>query len=300
MKKIILIVFIFCTAVGFSQDEVLQVQPSIMVLPYTGSGENALAKYEEKQEWKSIIATINKALQDRGFTPKDLQETINQVKKNKGINSLKGISFNIEEELLSQSRPDILIKAQINFHTEGAGNSVQIILNAIQLSNRGVLATLPQVSSPHFRTDDYGYIVKRLLNDENVIEEFITDLNRGLGETVAKGLAITIVIQSPNDSLFKLDDEVTDDYDTVSDLIIDWVKKKAFKNQFKMGRSDSQSLIFDEVRIPLRDEYGNNYSINDFEKSLRKAIRRIIAKKDGKGARFSTIVQEGTIKIILP
>lgn len=299
MKKLLALLFLFST-ISFAQEEVIQVQPSIMVLPYTNTGENALDKYEEKQEWKSIVATINKGLQDRNFKPKDLQESINQVKKNKGINDLKNLTFNIEEELLAGARPDVLIKAQIYLHSNGSGNSVQIILNAIEVSSRGALATLPQVSSPHFKTDDYGYIVKRLLDNENTLEGFVNDINRALGETVAKGLAITITVQSPSESNFKLDDEVTDDFDTVSDLIIEWVKKSAYKNQFKIGRSDAQTLIFDEVRIPLRDEYGNNYSINDFSKALRKATRRIIAKKDGKGAKFESIVQEGRIKIILP
>ncbi len=299
MKKIVILLVLF-TTIGFSQEEVIQVQPSIMVLPYTNTGESALNKYEEEQAWKSIIATINKGLQDRNFKPKDLQETINQVKKNKGINDLKNITFNIEEEILSQARPDILIKAQINLHNISSGNSVQIILNAIEVSSRGVLATLPQVESPHFETDDYGYIVKRILNNENTLEGFVNDINRALADTVAKGLAITITVQSPNESNFKLDDEVTDDFDTVSDLIIEWVKKASYKNQFKIGRTNNETLFFDEVRIPLRDEYGNNYSINDFSKALRKATRRIIAKKDGQGAKFEAIVQEGQIKIILP
>ncbi|WP_179320197.1 DUF6175 family protein [Winogradskyella helgolandensis] len=299
MKKILLL-FLCFTAISFSQEEVVQVQPSIMVLPYTDTGESAINFYEEKQEWKSIVATINKGIQDRGFKPKDLQETINQVKKNKGINTLKMASFNIEEELLQEARPDILIKAQINLHDTSSGISVQIILNAIEVSSRGVLATLPQISSPHFKTDDYGYLVKRLLDTDNALEGFLNDVNRGFGDTVANGLSITISIESPNEGLYKLDDEVTDDFDTVSDLIIEWVKKSAYKNQFKIGRTSEQTLYFDEVKIPLRDEYGNNYSINDYEKSLRKSIRRIIAKKDGKGAKFTSIVQEGTIKIVLP
>jgi hypothetical protein len=177
---------------------------------------------------------------------------------------------------------------------------VEIILNAMEVSSRRNLATLPQISSPHFQTDDYGYIVNRLLKQDNNIESFINQLNVSFGETVLKGQAITIMIQSPNESSFKLNDEIGDNFDTVSDLITDWIKKNAYKNQYRLGRSDKQTLNFDEIRIPLRDENGSNYNIQEFEKALRKAIRVIIAKKDGKGAQFSPIISEGTIKITLP
>lgn len=299
-RTAILLLLLLVSVFGFSQNEVVQAQPSIMVLPYTNSGQNALLEYEQKQEYKSIIATINKSFQDRKFYPKDLQETVNQVLKNKGINSLSNLSFDIVEEILSEARPDVLVKAQIYIHSDNSGNSVQIILNAIEVSSRSPLSTLPQISSPHFQTDDYGYIVDRLLKQDNNIESFINNLNIAFGETVTKGQSITVVIQSPNESKFKLNDEIGDNFDTISDLITDWLKKNAYKNQFRMGRSDKQSLIFDEIRIPLRDENGNNYNIQEFEKSLRKAIRVILAKKDGKGEQFSPIINEGTIKIILP
>ena len=301
MKKLItLSIVLLSSTVGFSQNEVIQVQPSIMVLPYTNSGQNALLEYEQKQEFKSIVATINSSFQDRNFYPKDLQETVNQVIKNKGINSLENLNFDIVEEILAEARPDILVKAQIYIHPNGSGKSVQIILNAIEVSSRRPLSTMPQIDSPHFQTDDYGYIVNRLLKQDNNIENFINKLNVAFGETVTKGQAITIIIQSPNESNFKLNDEIGDNFDTVSDLITDWIKKNAYKNQYRLGRSDKQTLTFDEIRIPLRDENGNNYNIQEFEKSLRKAIRVIIAKKDGKGAQFSPIINEGTIKIMLP
>ena len=301
MKKLItLSIVLLSSTVGFSQNEVIQVQPSIMVLPYTNSGQNALLEYEQKQEFKSIVATINSSFQDRNFYPKDLQETVNQVIKNKGINSLENLNFDIVEEILAEARPDILVKVQIYIHPNGSGKSIQIILNAIEVSSRRPLSTMPQIDSPHFQTDDYGYIVNRLLKQDNNIENFINKLNVAFGETVTKGQAITIIIQSPNESNFKLNDEIGDNFDTVSDLITDWIKKNAYKNQYRLGRSDKQTLTFDEIRIPLRDENGNNYNIQEFEKSLRKAIRVIIAKKDGKGAQFSPIINEGTIKIMLP
>ena len=50
------------------------IQPSMMVLPYTKSGESALGLYEEQKEYRAIIAGIEQAIIDRGGELRDLRE----------------------------------------------------------------------------------------------------------------------------------------------------------------------------------------------------------------------------------
>jgi hypothetical protein len=45
-----------------------------------------------------------------------------------------------------------------------------------------------------------------------------------------------------------------DNFDTVSDLITDWIKE-CLQNQYRLGRSDKQPKFW-RIRIPLRDENG--------------------------------------------
>jgi hypothetical protein len=300
-QKIILIVLLFIGLKTFSQD-IEQIQPTIMVMPFTKSGQNALKLFESDFKWQSIIARINNAFQERGFRPKDLQETINQVKKTKAISSLNNANFSVEEAIYAEARTDIIVKAFINIHSEdnGVTNSVQISIKAIETSSRMSLYDLPVASSPPFKTSDYGYLVDRVLTEENRIEKFIDGLNEAFGQIVNLGKAITIEIMITEDSQFKLDDEIGDNLDFVSELITEWVKTNANKNQYRIKQDSESILSFDEVRIPLKTESGNNYTINDFSRSISRAIAKICTKDGVKAKRTKPTVSEGTIRIILP
>ncbi|WP_299017107.1 DUF6175 family protein [uncultured Polaribacter sp.] len=301
--KILIIAFMaIITPKLLGQDTIEQIQPTIMVMPFTKSGQNALDLFENDFKWQSIIARVNNAFQERGFRPKDLQETINQVKKTKAISSLKNANFNVEEAIYMEARTDIIVKAFINiFSEDGINNSVQVSLKAIETSSRMSLYDLPTATSPPFKTTDYGYLVDRILTEENRIEKFIDGLNEAFKQIVDLGKAITIEIMVTEDSLFKLDDEIGEDADFISELITDWVKQNANKNQYRIKQDSENILSFDEVRIPLRTESGNNYSINDFAKSISKAIAKICSQKEGiKAKRRRASVSEGTIRIILP
>jgi hypothetical protein len=54
------------------------------------------------------------------------------------------------------------------------------------------------------------------------------------------------MIQSPNESSFKLNDEIEIILILSTDLI-DWIKE-CLQNQYRLG-SDKQTLNFDEIRI---------------------------------------------------
>ncbi|WP_439131843.1 DUF6175 family protein [Polaribacter sp.] len=301
-QKIFLFLFIAIIANKLAGQEVEQIQPTIMVMPFTKGGQNALELFENDFKWQSIIARVNNAFQERGFRPKDLQETINQVKRTKAINSLKNANFNVEEAIYAEARTDIIVKAFINIHSEDGGttNSVQISLKAIETSSRMSLYDLPVASSPPFKTTDYGYLVDRVLTEENRIEKFIDGLNEAFGQIIELGKAITIEISVTEDSKIKLDDEIGDNADFVSELITEWVKNNAYKNQYRIKQDSENVLSFDEVRIPLRTETGNNYTINDFSRSISRAIAKICRGTGIKVKRTKPSISEGTIRIILP
>jgi hypothetical protein len=299
--KLIWVLIFAINATIFSQ-QVEQIQPTIMVMPFTKSGENALELYENDFKWQSIIARVNNAFQERGFRPKDLQETINQVKKSKAISTLKNANFNVEEAIYMEARTDIIVKAFINIHSEDNNitNTVQVALKAIEASSRMALYDLPTASSPPFKTTDYGYLVDRLLTEENRIETFINGLNDAFTQIITLGKAITVEIIVSEESVFKLGDEKSNSA-FISELITEWIQNNAYKNQYRIKQDSENILSFDEVRIPLKTETGANYTVNDFAKILSVAVVNICGDKEGvKAKRPRPSVSEGTIRIILP
>ena len=278
--------------------DVSTVQPTVLVVPFTSTGESALSLYEQKFEYRTIVNEISNAINKRGFSPQDLQEVIAKIKENSAIKKLDDVETNPIQEILDNTSADIVVKAEINVNNEN--NSVGILMKAIDKATGKVLFTSPLLSSPSFKTTDYAYIVQHLLNQDDAIGTFLTGLSGELQKVVLNGRSIQISIVQNANSTYNLEDENTNG-DYLSDLFIDWVKKNAYKNYYKIKTQTAKELYFDEVRIPIKDETGNNYDINTFAREVRKAVATICSQKDGVKPKVETPkVANGIIRIILP
>lgn len=305
-NKIILTLLLFFSTLQITiaqeVEEIKQVQPTIMVMPYKKDGSQALELFENDFKWKAIVFRINNAFQERGFRPKDLQESINQLKKKILIDESKNSYVDLEEALYREARTDIIVKAFINIEAhETNKEAISIGLQAVELSSRSNLYDMPIATSPPFPSKDQAYIVDRLLTNENRIENFINGLNSAFTQTIDNGKSITIDIVTTDECQCKLSDEIGENADFVSEIIIEWIQDNAHKNQYKIKQDSETILTFDEVRIPLRSEDGRNYSANDFARKLSRALYSICKRKTNfDGKRTKPSVSEGTIKITLP
>lgn len=285
---------------GSCQNEI--VQPRILILPYTASGENALDEYENNFAYRTAITEIANALNNRGFRPDDLQEILQRVKENEAISTLKGVSFDPVERILQYSTADIALKTEVYVHTDVNGaNSVQINLRAIDKVSSRSLYAMNFDATPHFKTDDYGYLARRALTEKDQISVFVEGLNASFSDVRLNGRTISCVIETDGRSQFSLGDEVSDDYDLLADLLIKWVRENAYKGNFRIRNNSANQLYFDEIRIPLQDEAGMNVLPDDFAREFRKYVAKLCS--DFNGSRVDMprpVINNGTIRIILP
>ncbi len=304
MKKILTsifsVVFSLSLIAQTNAADVSTVQPTVLVVPFTTTGESALSLYEEKFEYRTIVNEISNAINKRGFSPQDLQEVIAKIKENSAIKKLDDVESNPIQEILDNTSADIVVKAEINVHYENNVNSVQVLMKAIDKATGKVLFASPLLSSPSFKTTDYAYIVQRLLNQEDAIGTFLTGVSGELQKVAVNGRSIQISIVQNANTTYNLEDEnATGDY--LSDLIIDWVKKNSYKNYYKIKTQTAKELYFEEVRIPIKDATGNNYDINTFAREVRKAIAVICSQKNNVKPKVETPkIANGIIRIILP
>ncbi len=302
MKGIFLLLGIKATLVMglFAQDEV--VQPRILILPYTSSGENALEQFETDFSYRTVVTEISNALNERGFKPDDLQEIIQRIKESEAISTLQGVSFDPVERILQYSSSDIAIKAEVYVHTDAQeAHSVQINLRALDKVSSKILYAMNFDATPHFKTDDYGYLGRRALVENDQISKFVEGLNASFSDVRENGRSISCYIESNDNSEFSLGEEVTDDYDLLSDILIDYVKQNAYKGNFRIRNNSENQLYFDEIRIPLQDENGVNFSPDDFAREFRKFIAKTCSAFRGERVNMpGVIVNNGIIRIILP
>lgn len=307
MKKLSLCILIFASISLFAQvgnvtsKDVTTVQPTILVIPFTNTGENALTLYESKFEYRAIISAITNAINGRGFTPLDLQEVIAKKNEDETVDVLNSTEIDPLDKLYRNTSADIVIKAEIHIIPENGANIVEITMKAIDKATGVSLYSSPVLSSPAFKTNDFAYIVQRLLNQDDAIGAFLSGLSIKFQKIAIEGRGIQIRIIPNENTTFNLDDEtVNGDY--LSDLIIAWVKANSFKNYYKIKINTNKELYFDEVRIPIKDSNGDNYSIDAFSIQVRKAISSICAQKVGTSTKpkITPQVANGVIRIYLP
>jgi hypothetical protein len=285
-----------------AQTNTATVQPTVVVVPFTTTGQDALSLYETKFEYRAIINEINNAINSRGsFMPQDLQEIISRIKENTVLNEINNVDIDPTKRILDNTSADILIKAEIYIFTENALNSVQITLKAIDKASGKTMFASPLLTSPSFKTTDFAYLAKRVITEGDAIGAFCNGVSNAFQSIALNGRSIQVIFETTGTSTYKLDDE-DKDMNTFGDLIIDWVKKTSYKGYYKIRTQTPKQIYFEEIKIPLKSDDGSNYDINTYAKEIRKAIAEICVKvKGGERPKIPTpLISNGVIRFYIP
>ncbi len=278
-------------------------QPRILVVPFTTADKNAMVEYDSKPEMRQVMVEIANAMNQKGFQPDDFQEVIRKVQETDNINLLRDADVNPIDKIMQYATSDIVIYSEIFIHSQADGsNSVQINLRAIDKVSSKSLYSQNFQATPHFRTTDFGYLGQRALNHEGQLDSFINGLNKALGDIRENGRSISLRIQKSSSSEIGLDEEVDETtYSTLADVVIDHIKKTAYKNNFRISSNTGRELYFDEIRIPILDSDGNNFLPSDFARDIRVFLTRVCSDYKGERVRIDAPdIRNGIISVILP
>jgi len=200
--------------------------------------------------------------------------------------------------VIELSPTDYYIETEIIMLRLTSGNKVKILLNAVD-KYTGAKTSAESMSSKLFRTEDWSTLTEQALKDGGKMERFFSLLNEEFTRIRENGRTISIKIEVSQGSLHSLDDEIGDDYDMLSDIILDYVKQNAYKNYSRTKGNTENLLYFNEVKIPLMQD-GENYSADDFATDMYKFLRRtgkktesgeLKVKKDVKGTNVLFSIQ---------
>lgn len=263
MKRKIL--FIMSTFLGlFAHAQVNTVQPSIMVVPFVPEGADIRRSLDVSEEKRQVIAQISGAFADKGFGTKDFYANYKAVSQNAAFE--ENSQTDLKSQIIQSSGADIFVEADISINRQSDGNSVRVVLKAFETSTSKVLASKTG-DSGRFYTSDIGKLGSKAV--EKAMEGFLSTMQQSFNDMVINGRSIVINITFDEMSDYDTSTEVGEDGDELRDAIEDWMEKNAFKNYYHIQGTTTKKMIFDDVRIPLKDpNTGNNYNINKFSKSL--------------------------------
>ncbi len=249
------------------------VQPKIMVIPYAKQDEDITTIIENDVNKRIVLAKIREAFDSRGFTTIDFAAKLKSVSRTSGLT--QGTQSDLKTMIIEQSGADIYVEAEMDILLSPSGNSVKTILTAYDISTGGSLANKVGESGK-FYTDDIGKLATKAV--EKVVDDFLSTIQNKFTDIINNGRSIMVDFTFDPSSTLSMFSEIGNDGLGLSDHLELWMSENAYKNNYHIQGTTDKRMIFDDVRIPLKDENGNNYNINKFGLEFLKFARELGVK----------------------
>ena len=258
------------------------VQPKIMVVPYVKQGEDLRTVLEDDVNKRIAITKIKEAFDNRGFTTVDFAAKLKATTTDAAMTSDN--QTDLKARIVQQSGADIYVEAEVNVLQSSSGNSVKIIVTGYECSTGNSLSNKIGESGK-FYTDDIGKLASKAI--ESIAEDFLNTMQMKFTDIVENGKSIKINFGFAEGSQLLMSSEVGTQGLQLSDEIEIWMEEHAYKNNYHIQGTTERQMIFDDVRIPLKDpNTGNNYNPNKFGLEIFKFMRSlgIQIQRDIKGS----------------
>lgn len=277
MKYVIIGLFSLLCFASSAQDtssQKLRTQFSLMIVPYAKSGEDIRTKIESDFAYRAIISEIGKAFQERGFTVDNFETALQNV-LNDQVGNATLTQTDLWKKIQELAPAEIFLNAEIDVYKSGSGNKVSLILKAVDKYTNGEYANSGLLQSNLMHTEDFAKLAQLALQKDQAIEKFLNALDVKFKDISENGRSVEVKIELLQSSPLSLSDEIGSDYDLLSELIIDWVKKNSFKNVYRVKSTTAKLLWFDQIKIPIKNVDGSQYRPEDFARSFRKYLRNL-------------------------
>lgn len=265
--------FLFLLSLLFSSfvfAQVNTVQPSIMVVPFVPEGADIRKSLDVSNDKRQVIAQISGAFADKGFATKDFYANFKSVSNNAAFED--DSQTDLKSQIIASSGADIFVEADISINRQNDGNSVRVVLKACEASTAKVLASKIG-DSGRFYTTDIGKLGAKAV--EKAMEGFLATMQQSFNDIVVNGRSIVVNVSFNEMSDYDTTSEVGDSGDELRDVLEEWMEKNSYKNYYHIQGTTAKKMIFDDIRIPLKDENGNNYNINKFSRSLANFFKSL-------------------------
>jgi hypothetical protein len=175
--------------------------------------------------------------------------------------------------IVRNSGADMFVTVDINVDPGSSGTDVKIILQGYETATGRSLSN-KDASSGRFYTNDISKLAGRAI--DAMKEDFLNVLQTKFTDIVNNGRSLYVEFVLSPTATTNFDSEVGSDGDLLSEAIVTWMGKNAYKNYAKRGGSTKSRMIYDDVKIPLKDQAtGLNYDISEFGKLIRKYLKTL-------------------------
>jgi hypothetical protein len=292
-NKIIVVALMIFGATTFAFSQAVN-KPSIMVFPDdVWMNSNGFLKEVDNQgvkimvpdyttallnvELGQVITNIEKMMLERGYPLENLSQTLKSIQDAEAIKSMEtsgegnSVEVSIKDKILNTARPHLVLYVSWNINTIGPKRSVTFSIKALDAGTNK-----PAGAASGTGNELIGATLPVMLETAVLshIDNFNAQLMTYFDEMVTKGREISVEIQVFENSPKKINSEINEDGDELSDDIGKWMKANTVNGAFTTQTKTSTLMKMTGVRIPLRGEDGSAFSADDFGTKLRKYMRK--------------------------
>lgn len=282
-----IIIFLLLSVSLLAQEEQLTIQPTIMAIPFAKEGSSTRAVYESNELSRIAITKVKEAFDQRGVNTIDFRAKLKQLQNSEALTEDQEMT--LKDEVIKISGADIYVEVEANKDYSKTGNSVTCILTAFDAFSGESLAN-KVATSPKFKTTNYEKLTQKAIEAE--IDNLLNTIQEKFNEIIANGRTITMEVGIEIGSEIDLDSEVDDSGYYLSEIIEEWVEENAHKNYFHIQGQSETKMIFDIIKVPLKDKSGKNYRVSKFVIALRKFLK-------AKGVKVARTITGSAVTITL-
>ena len=93
-------------------------------------------------------------------------------------------------------------------------------------------------------------------------------------DIVANGRSINMTVGFDEASSLDMNSEVCNEGLTLADLIEIWLEDNAFQGNFHVQGTTAKRMVVDDVKLPLKDANGRNYSVANFGRDFLRFAQK--------------------------
>lgn len=273
MKKSIIqtVLFLLCMLPTIAQNVV---QPKIMVIPYTKEGEDIRTVLEADENKRIVLTKIKEAFDERGVT------TIDFIAKLKAMES--GNVFNLDNKqdakslIIDMSGADIYVEAEIicqqGYVSGKEEGRVKVVVTAYETATGASLANKVGESGT-FYTSDIGKLGMKAIS--SCADDFLRVMQTKFSDIAENGRSLMLQIGFEENSQYTMESEVGNQGFQLQDEIELWVEEHSHNGNYHLQGVSPMKMVFDDIKLPLTDETGKNYSTSKFGMEILRFFRSL-------------------------
>jgi len=310
MKKLLLIL----NAIALSLSLYGQAtKPSLMVMPseawcnkhgfmekYDNQGTSVLTPnyklaLQSSSELVNMISKIGVLMKDKGFPLQDLSAAIRNVERNTAMNrAATSKNSNMVAEspldmLKRQAKADIILELDYTVNVTGPKKSVTYSLRGLDASTSKQVAGAQGTGAPSFSAEVAILLEEAVMAN---MDNFAAQLQSHFDDMFANGREVSIGIQV-FENMQDIDLDTECDGKPLNRIIQTWMMQNTVKRRFRRASASENMIEYQEVRIPLFDEFEMPMDAQSFVEKLQdylKSTCKLPSKIDPRGLGESILI----------